>query len=51
MNLTLEQLMDVIRAHKVNGTWCYGCQKRVNGQAHHLAFQIAIADELAGCGK
>jgi hypothetical protein len=35
--------MALIAAHKVHGTWCYGCNKQVGRQSEHLAWLIMPA--------
>lgn len=32
-----EELVETIRFHHVNQTWCYGCMRNVGRQADHLA--------------
>ncbi len=41
--MTREELMALIAAHKVHGTWCYGCNKQVGRQSEHLAWLIMPA--------
>lgn len=41
--MTREELLEIIKRHRGNGTWCDGCSRQVGNLTEHLAAQIMPA--------